>query len=219
MTPRALMDIFREEVSDTVAPYLWSTPLLYAYMSEAQEMFCRLTEGIEDSSTPSVCRINVAPAADWYPVSPLIRKIRSATRMDTGAPVRLTNMEKAPHEGVRFDGRPGPLKAFVTGLERHKVRAWPLPSESVVVELSVFRLPLTSITGTSNDEQFEIDAEHHMALTYWMKHRAYGKEDTETYDRQKAEQFEARFLRYCEQAKEEQVRQRHIPGTVVYGGI
>lgn len=219
MTPRALHDMFREEMNDTEAPYLWSSSLLYAYMSEAQEMFCRKTEGIEDASTPSVCRVAIAPAADWYTLSPLITKIRGATRADTGAPIRVISAEKAPIEGVRFDGRPGPLRALVTGLERHRVRAWPMPNEALTIELQVFRLPLTEITGTDRSEQFEIDRQHHMSLLHWMKFRAYGKEDVETYDRRKAEEHETRFLAYCEQAKEEQVRARHTPGTVAYGGI
>lgn len=218
MNSTELLELFREEMSDTQAPHLWSDALLFAYMNEAQEMFCRLTEGIEDSSTADVCRLAIAPAADWYPISRKILKIRQATRSDTGTQIRLINAEKAPQEGVRFDGRPGPLKALVTGLEKHKLRAWPLPSEAVTVELSVFRLPLDRITGNGNQD-FEIDEQHHMALLMWMKHRAYGKEDAETFDRRKADDWEARFRLYCEQAKEEQVRARHVPSTVAYGGI
>lgn len=217
MDSNEVLGLFRDEMSDLQAPYLWSDTLLFAYMNDAQEMFCRLTEGIEDSSTADVCRVNVAPAADWYPLSRKILKIRQATRSDTGAEVRLINAEKAPQQGVRFDGRPGPLKAFVTGLEKHKLRAWPLPSEAVTVELSVFRLPLDRITG--GNQEFEIDDQHHMALLMWMKHRAYGKEDAETYDRRKSDEWEARFRAYCEQAKKEQIRARHIPSTVAYGGI
>ena len=218
MNSSELLALFREEMNDLEDPYLWSDRLLYAYMNEAQEKFCRETEGIEDASTSSVCRINIAPAADWYPISPKILKLRRATRADTGRPLRLINSEKAPQEGVLFDGRPGPLSTLVTGLEKHKLRAWPMPNESLVVELTVFRLPLETITDAGNQE-FEIDEQHHLALLMWMKHRAYGKEDVETYDRRKAEDFEGRFLMYCVRAREEQIRARREVGTVAYGGL
>lgn len=218
MNSSELLEVFRDEVSDLVAPYLWSDALLYRYMDEAQKMFCRKTEGIEDASTPAVCRVSVVAGTDWYPLSPKILKVREAVVTATGKPIAVMNMEKASVKGVRFDGRPGPLKVFVAGLEKQKLRAWPMPAEDSTVELRVFRLPMADITD-AGDQEFEIDEQHHMALLLWMKHRAYLKEDAETFDRGKAEQNEARFYAYCAEARKEQERARHQPGTVLYGGI
>lgn len=223
MNSTELIDLFREEMNDAVAPYLWSDNLLYRYLNDAQEMFCRLTEGIEDSSTPEICRLSVIPDQDWYAVSPLILKIREVTDLTTGRPYGVLNMEKASLKGVLFNGNPGPLRLFVTGLEKNKLRAWPRPNLATGVVLSVFRLPLpvsqeTAIT-TDGDQPLEIDDRHHVSLLMWMKHKAYGKEDAEAFDRRKSDDYEQRFYAYCSRAFKEQERARRSIGTVIYGGL
>lgn len=218
MNSTELIETFREEMNDTQLPHLWSDPLLFRYLNEAQELFCRRTEGIEDSSTPSVCRVAVVADTDWYPISEKILKVREAVDVATGRTIDLMNMEKASLKGVRFDGRPGPLKLFVTGLEKHKLRAWPMPGRPAAVELRVFRLPLVQITD-DGDQPLEIDEQHHLALLLWVKHKAYGKEDAETFDRRKSDEYESRFYAYCATAIKEQGRARRNAGTVMYGGV
>ena len=51
------------------------------------------------------------------------------------------------------------------------------------------------------------------------KHRAYMKQDAETFDRTKADEFEKRFNAYCGQVKEEERRKAFKVRTVAYGGI
>jgi hypothetical protein len=213
-----LVSLFRKEFGDTAEPYLVSNEQVYRYLNEAQENFCRWTEGIEDASTPDVCRIQVVAGTDWYPISRKILKVREAVNTATGRPVDVMSTEKASLKGVFFSGKPGPLRMFVTGLEKSKLRAWPLPNESAEIELRVFRLPLVAITD-EGDQELEIDEQHHMSLLHWVKARAYGIEDAETFDRRKADEYEGRFRAYCQQAKTEQVRARHSAGAVVYGGI
>lgn len=218
MTSSELHDHFRREVSDTKKPYLWSSADIYSWINDAQTMFCRETEGIEDASTVSICRINVVPATEWYTISPKIVKLRRVTRVDTGRVVPVVNMEKAPSYGIRFDGRPGPLKVLVTGFEKHKLRAGPTPNETVTLELAVFRLPLETITD-AGDQALEIDEQHHLSLIEWVKHKAYLKDDAETYDRRRSDEAGARFFAACAKAKIEQVRARREVSTVLYGGI
>lgn len=219
MNSTEIIDTFREEMDDldTQAP-LWSDGLLYRYLNDAQTMFCRLTEGIEDSSTADICRITVESGTDWYSISPKILKVREIVDTSTGRSYDIVNMEKASMKGVRFDGRPGALKLFVTGLEKSKLRAWPMPNAGATVELRVFRLPLVEITD-AGDQTLEVDEQHHLSLLLWMKHRAYGKEDVETFDRRKSDDYEQRFRAYCFEARKEQERARRSVGTVAYGGL
>lgn len=218
MTPRELLTLFRSEMRDQKAPYLWGDPELYQYMVEAQEKFARETGGIADASTPAICQLAITAGQDWYPTSKRILDIRGATRADTGRPVRIMNAEKAPREGVLFDGRPGPLNTLVIGLEKHKLRAWPVPSEALVVNLSTYRLPLTGVSGAA-DSEFEIDDQYHYTLIHWMKFRAFSKDDTETLDLRRAAENEKRFLDECRLAKAEITRQERDVSTVSYGGI
>lgn len=218
MNSTELVELFRDECSDLAEPYLWSDLQLYRYLNEAQEKFCRETFGIEDSTTPEICRLAVVPGTDWYTLSKKVLKIRGATRADTGRAIRLLNAEKAPQEGVLFDGRPGPLNALVQGLEKSKLRAWPLPNETMTVNLSVFRLPLDTIDDRG-DQELEIDEQHHMALLHWMKYRAYAKDDVETLDLRKSQNNQAQFMIYCGRAKDEQSRATRSTGFVAYGGL
>ena len=100
----------------------------------------------------------------------------------------------------------------------HKYGAWPLPTEDTDIELRVFRLPLVDITD-AGDEEFEIDEQHHMALLLWAKAMAYGKEDAETFNKSKRDDYEVRFRSYCAEAKKEQGRLRRDVGVVAYGGL
>lgn len=217
MNSTEALAIFREEMSDTELPYLWSDASVYRYMDDAQKMFCRLTEGIEDTRTVEIVDLAITPTESWYPVSSKILKLRKAHRADTGAEVPIYNVEKAQLEGIRFDGRTGPLKVLVSGYEKNTLRAWPIPNESVTVTLSVFRLPLTSIT--EEDQLFEVDEQHHEHLQLWMKHRAYSRQDSETFDKSRAAEFEDAFRAYCARARVEQERARRNTGVVAYGGI
>jgi hypothetical protein len=84
-----------------------------------------------------------------------------------------------------------------------------------VVELRTFRLPFDVVAG----DDLEIDAQHHLKLLDWVKHKAYSIPDTDTYDSQKAAKHEAAFTAYCATAKVEQSRARRPVSTVSYGGL
>lgn len=214
MNTTELRDLFRAEMFDAVLPYLVSDVTLYQYIDDAQKQFCRKTEGIEDSRSFTIA---LASGVDWYDTDPSILKFRSATLQSTGDDVPLVNPEKAALMGVRFDSKLGPTKALVLGLQKNQVRVWPKTTADVadIIELSVFRLPRTVESG----DEFEIDEQHHQSLLLWVKHRAYGMQDSELYDRRKSEEMEARFNTYCSESRKEQERARRVVGTVAYGGI
>lgn len=218
MNSTELIDLYRKEMRDVEQPYLIDDAALYSYLDDAQKWFCRLTEGIEDSRSTEVARIAVVPGTEWYPTSRLILKVRDVHRTDTGRQVEVINAEKATKYGLVFDGRTGPLKYLVTGLEKNTLRVWPVPNETVTLELRVFRLPLTSITD-SGDQELEIDEQHHRHMLLWMKHLAYDNHDVEMFDRRKSDEYKQKFDAYCFKAMKEQERARRSVGTVIYGGV
>ena len=218
MNSTELIDLYRKEMRDTEEPYLVDDASLYSYLDDAQKWFCRLTEGIEDSRTPEVTRLAVVPSTEWYPTSKLILKIREAHRIDTGLPIEILNAEKASQLGIFFDGRQGPIRYLVTGLDKNYLRAWPVPNETVDIELRVFRYPSAPITD-SGDQELEIDDQHHRHLLLWVKHLAYDNHDVEMFDKRKSDEYKAKFEAYCFKAMKEQERARRAVGTVIYGGI
>lgn len=216
MNTTELLDLFRHEVADREDPQLWSDEEGWAYMDDAQKMFCRLTGGLGDASS-AITQLSVSSDSDWVSISPLVLKVRDASNAVTGRGIELVNYEDLRLRGMRFDGRRGPVRYLVLGMEPGRARCYPFPIEPLTVQLVVDRLPLKAITD--EDQKFEIAEQHHQHLLLWMKHRAYAKQDAETYDKTKSAEFQMRFENYCADAKAEKDRAMHKTRTVSYGGI
>lgn len=215
MNTTELHDLFRVEMHDVETPYLFGSTAIYTYIDDAQKQFCRLTEGIEDARS---FKVNIVPSVEWYPIDPMILKLRTARVASSGAVITVVNQERAAQVGVRFDGRVGALRYLVAGAEKNMLRASPVPrtdNPEGQIDLEVFRLPYAVDKG----DEFEIDEQHHLHLLLWVKHLAYGNHDVEVFDRRKSDEFEGRFRAYCARAKAEQVRARRQVGAVQYGGL
>lgn len=212
MNTTELLAVFREEVFDQAAPYLWSDALVYRYIDDAQKQFCRDTYGVADARNFS---ITTSSGVEWYDLDPRILKIRLATDQATGRDIAVVAAENAAGQGIRFDGAVGPFRALVSGLEKNVLRAWPKPILAQTVTLAVFRLPADVGAG----DEFEIDAQHVLPLLFWVKHKAYDVQDAEVFNPQASDKYRAKWDTYCAKALNEQSRASHVAGTVAYGGI
>ena len=157
MTTTELLALFRAEVYDLAEPYLWSDALVYIYIDDAQKQFCRDTEGLEDARS---FKLSITADTEWYTLDPKILKVRDAIDKATGYDMPIIAVEKMKSNGMRFDNSLGPLKALISGMEKGKYRAWPMPNQESTIELRTFRLPETVVAG----DDFEIDEQHHQHL-------------------------------------------------------
>lgn len=213
-----LLAKFRLEVDDREDPPLWTDEEIFEYMDDAQKEFCRQTEGIEDVFTPAVCTLSLVPTTEWLPKSPLILKVRDASRNDNGRHVPVITAEDLHKKGITWrDGYTSSVSALVDGMRKGYFRVYPVCNETVDIQLSVFRLPLKDITD--GGQSFEIDQQHHVHLMKWMKYRAYSKHDADTFDPRGAALGEQEFVAYCFKSKKEQERARRQVGVTAYGGI
>lgn len=216
MDTLGLIAAFRTDVDDNVAPFLWSSETVAEYADDAQKMFCRLTNGIADASS-QLCEIDISAGEAFAPTDKRILKIRSIVRGSDGRSINVFNIEDAADAGLRLDGRFGPVHAVVIGMEDHKLRWVNVPAVDDVARLVVYRLPMRAITTTK--APLEIDEQHHRALLLWMKHLAYGRQDSDTYDSAKSGEAEVRFRTYCKAAKAEQDRAKYKVRITAYGGV
>jgi hypothetical protein len=213
MDSTALLNYFRAQVMDDVAPYLWSTVECITYMNEAQLMFCRLTDGIADASTTAVCTVPVVTGEIFAPVHPSIKHYRLATLASGGTELQIRN-----HTDIhKWTNQQGRITRMIIGLQQELVRWDYAPMVDDEVNLIVFRLPLEDITDV--DQEIEIPPKHHVSLVHWMKHLAYMKQDSQTYDAQTAEKAKRDFELYCAKVQTEAEFQKHAPVAVLYGGI
>lgn len=225
MNTTALYDLFRSDVVDLAMPYLWSDSEVFSYMDDAQKMFVRNGIGIGDVTTPAVVEVDVVAGEEYAAIHPSILTIRAARLVSTGRELSLRNLQDTSGRGFddyqnafgSSEHRPGPVRGMVIGEEVNKVRWVGIPQADDSVRLSVYRLPLTPISGAG--QAFEIREEHHRTLLYWMKALAYLKSDAETFDRARSRENENTFYALCAKAKDEAERYKHKPRVVQYGGI
>jgi hypothetical protein len=224
-----LYTLFRSDVVDVEAPYLWSDLEVWNYMNDAYRMFVRLTGGIPDSMS-AVSQIAITAGAATSKVSPLVLRFNSAYLMSNGTELKIINGQQTPLVGVTDygvtstamrDNTPGPVRYMQTNVARNKdngfVRWIKVPEVNDTVRLDIYRLPVDTVT--TGFEFDEIGEEHHEFLMLWMKARAYGKQDAECFDRNKRDEFDKAFRSYCSDAKAEARRYKSHSMSVVYGGI
>lgn len=232
MTPSALFDLFRKDVVDEEAPYLWSDDEVWGYMDDAQKTFCRKAWGISDARS-ALTSLAIAEGDDWAEISPQILHIRHARRASDGRDVTVMTFEQLQNAAARQDDygvlhritiddiTTGPVSHLILGMEQDAVRLYPIASADDTIRLVLDRLSDTIDQDAVeiDDYQFEIPEKHHRGLLLWMKHLAYSKQDAETFDKGKAAEFEERFLRYCADARVERERLEQPPGFMSYGGL
>jgi hypothetical protein len=233
-----LITLFRAEVKDEVAPYLWSDVEVYNFVDEAQKMFCRKTGGLADSQS-AVTTIECSQGDIYVDISPVILKIVSARRASDNGIIEVVNLEDElfgppTTDYGRITNAPlfstveGKIRKIVSNMDANQIRLIDIPEADEDILLSVYRLPLEPIVTKTAEEReeigyepqvFEINEMHHRYLMYWMKHLAHTKQDAETYDRGKSKEFQDAFFGYCALAKEERERREHKYRVMGYGGI
>lgn len=236
MTPLDLYALFRSDVVDDVAPYLWSDTEAWSYMNDAYRMFVRKTGGVPDNTTTSITQIPIVAGQATAQVSPLILRFTSAYLLSNYATVKIisepqldklvtTSDYGSTAVNVRSNTQ-GAVRYMVTGMDRNAARGivrWVrVPQVNDTCMVGVMRLPVDVISENTADSMTtfpDIGEEHHEHLLLWMKHRAYGKQDAETFDRTKRDECKKEFEAYCAEAKAEWSRYKQQGESVTYGGL
>lgn len=219
MTPTEVYALFRSEVDDAAVPYFWSATEVQTYADRAEEMFCRLTGGIQDA-TSAITQLDITEGEHWVAYPTQILRIVTASLESTGRPLTILNptdlQDNTKAWGPDSIGLSGRVVGLVLGLDDANIRVVQMPEEDDTVNLVIERLPLSlpSVAGS-----FEIPEQHHFYLLYWMKHLAYLKQDSQTFDKVKSEEESAKFKAYCAESFAEKERRKNKPRLMQYGGI
>lgn len=225
-TASELFEAFRSDVVDEVAPYLWKDTEIVRYADAAYRRFVRLTGGIHDFTSP-ITRVNVVAGEATAEVSKLILRFDTATRESDGKDIEVTNWTDRNlmrrddfgfSNSLYNDGGVGEIRYMVIGNQEGIVKWVRIPAADDVVNLQVYRLPLTHIVDGTHTMD-EINEDHHIHLLDWMKHLAFLKQDSETYDKDSSDRHGSAFVAYCAQAKAEMDRYRSKVRVVQYGGL
>lgn len=231
MTPAELLDRFRAEVADLNlsgdADCLWSDEEIYDYMDDAQKQFARETRCFVDSESAALTTVAVTANDPWVPLNPRIIRILDAHLVTPRRDMRLikkadvsrywTSCDYGNYGLSNWRYATGTPHAIITDMMAGKGRLLPIPLENDTIQFTVERLPLKDVTEESAALEVT-ERQHQLILIHWMKHRAYDKQDADTYDSVKSSSFAAQFRERCREIHNELGRLRRPAGTVRYGG-
>jgi hypothetical protein len=230
-----LVTRFREEVDDPELPgqgddsdSLWKDSEIYHYADLAQKQFARDTRLKRDATNASVVQLTVTAANPWVAISPLIIKIVRAKLTSTGKKMALKEFHEMDESflvddyGYQFSNQwetqTGEPQALVTDMEENMVRLAPTPTANDTIDLIVDRLPLTDITNSGSTLEFTND-EHNEAMILYMAHKAYRKQDADTYDKELSNDYLQLYAVDAAKHKRQKEMVRSRIGFVRYGGL
>jgi hypothetical protein len=123
-----LVTLFRKDMVDETRPFLWSDFEVYGYADDAQKMFARLTGGIPDMTSSAITQLPFDIDQTDIKLDPRILKVRSGVPRLGRGPISVINYENMTKEGVRFDGKKGPVRAVVIGADSKLAYYLPIPT-------------------------------------------------------------------------------------------
>lgn len=179
---------FRDAVGDNELPYFWSSEIIVRYLNEAVQEACERAKLIEDRSTSAVCSITLQAGESTYPLHPSVFEIKRLSFR--GRPLEETSVEALDCDSPGWESRSGTPRLFVfeqaSGAQPARVRLVPTPSGADTIALTVYRGALKPLSADIDQSKPEIHERFHLRLMDWMLHRAYLKQDADTFDPSKA---------------------------------
>jgi hypothetical protein len=179
---------FRATVGDVELPHFWSSELIVRYLNEAVQEACERAKLIEDRLTPAVCSITLAPDASTYQLHPSVFEIKRVALR--GRPLDETSVEELDCNFPGWETAKGAPRQYVfeqaSGVRPVSIRLVRTPTESDTLALTVYRGALKPLSADIDSAKPEIPERFHERLMDWMLHRAYLKQDADTFDPEKA---------------------------------
>lgn len=155
---------------------LWTDTELADFINEAEREASIRGFLIRDSSS-AITSINISSGTATYSLDQSIFFIEEAKLASASRP--LTKTTRALLNLKQNDWTTKETNEYFID-DTGKITLVGTPSSSDTLNLSVYRLPTTSLSGNSDTP--EIQERYHLGLLNWVLHRAYMKQDSETLD-------------------------------------
>jgi hypothetical protein len=194
MTVEDFITAFRSELGDNAAPYLWSDEDIVRYLNEAVDEACERAKLIEDSTSADCCEVTLVANQASYPLHASVLHVKRVAI--NGRRLELTSIEAMDEAyGGNWEARVANVPhAVVVSDDARSLRFFPVPTQAGTATLRIYRTPLEPLSVDADQSEPEIRSVYHPRLKNWVYRCAYLKDDAETFDRNKANDFEARFV-------------------------
>ncbi|WP_404299794.1 DUF6682 family protein [Alicycliphilus denitrificans] len=183
---------FRAAAFDDAEPLFWSDEEIVSYLNEAVQEACERANLIEDRSMP----LALVPGQDTYHLHPSVFEIKRLTFR--GRPLSEASVEELDCDAPGWELRSGEPRCFIfeqaSGVLPPRVRLVPTPVTAEAAGLTVYRGALKPLSEDISSAQPEIPVRFHERLLDWVMHRAYLKQDSDTFDPNKAATSMALFV-------------------------
>jgi len=226
MNPSQLLELFRSETDDIAEPFLWSDAEFYVYLNDAQDTFVRAIGGIADRRSP-LTKIKYKAGDKFRDYDARILRIKGVQdeqnnnievqNLDSLSGAYLENDYGTRVNAGLDDSRTGQIRYVINDVESTDLQLYPIPDRDGYLRLFVYRRPLDEITSASS--VLEVPSFQHYNLLNWVKHKAYMKQDVETFDGAKAKDFKNAFLDGISEAKSLKAAREDRKRIMSYGGI
>jgi hypothetical protein len=194
MKLKELIEEARERTGDLTEDYKCSDVRFTRFANQAQREACRRSRLLVDSTTESICEIELAANTGVYDLDSRVLFVRRAIVAGQTRPLARMHHKDMDARGTEWMTETGAeVLAWVVGLDTRKLRLYPIPTAAAVVTLTVCRLPLDDLEA--KDDEPEIEERLHDSLVDWMVYRYYDTADTEMRNPGKAAEALAAFER------------------------
>ncbi len=191
-------DLARRELLDEVGVEkvrLVKSWQMMAYANEAEAEACIRARLLVDSTTDAVCAIQTVAGQTIYDYDPRILLITRGKITGAAKPLQRVSCTVLDERYPSWEDQSGKVEAFVTGMDKGKIRLFRAPIDTAPLNLTVVRLPLVQMANTSSVP--EIHSSLHPSLVLWIKHKVYNNTDSELFDKNRADvhlqMFEQKF--------------------------
>lgn len=182
-------------LDDKTAEFLWTSPAMLRYFTEAERQACNRADLIYDDVTPQYTQIKLVAGQASYKFHSKITVIERF--IWNGLPLPKYTKDELDVKQPTWRTDIGLINKSPSVLvQGHTIRIVPSPvSEDILLApnllLETYRLPAVDITDFAQEP--EIPCEYHRDLIYWVLHEAYKKQDADTFNQEKSDYYLARF--------------------------
>jgi len=211
---RAMLD--DPDVGGDERDLLWSDDELVRWINEAQQEAARRAYLLFDD-TSSITQVQIDSSGNRFPVNQRVIRVNGARLIGGIHPYLIpANEDELDIRDPQWGKRQGEPTRYVNR-DKH-ILLDRIPTGPGVIQLEAYILPSELALGVN--ETLDIDPQHHEALLYWVKYRAYDKDDTETKNAEKSaigsNQFTSRFGRRRDASEEVTIRSAQARRSAIH---
>lgn len=210
--------VVRKELADPTRivadDQLWTDGELIRYINECCYEFARRTHYFMES-TSSICQVAVTLGDQWVDISERILRIRRAKLALEQRPLRVADSGQMDDFGGDWDADTGTPRMIMMGEENGRARFDRIPTQNDTLNLAVYCLP-EAVDSVS--DELPVPDHYIWKILPGVRSMAYGKQDADTFDANKALNLGGEFQANLRQIKIELLKLRRRSTSSRYRG-